>query len=69
MKVNETIKKTIQSLRKQKGLIQKDVAKSLGITTLTYQRYEYGDRIPDAKTAIQIAEIFDTNVESIWGKP
>lgn len=61
------LKSKIQNLRTAKGLTQKDMARVAGVTEVCYQRYEYGERIPDATTAILIADALGTTVKQLWG--
>ena len=70
MKTDKKFKALMQGLRQQAGLSQKELADKAGISGLAYQRYEYGDRVPDARTAIRIAKALDTTVEKLWdGNP
>ena len=46
----------LKNARKKAGLTQEEVAKQAGITTVAYQRYEAGKRVPNAVTAILIAD-------------
>ncbi len=70
MKTNKEFKALVQGLRQQANLSQKELADKVGISGLAYQRYEYGDRVPDARTAIRIAQILGTTVEKLWdGNP
>ena len=57
----------IKELRIAAGLTQKELAAIAGVTVACYQKYEYGTRIPDAKTAIKIADALKTTVEQLWG--
>ena len=61
------IKATIQSLRHSIGKPQKEIASAAGISIMSYYRYEYGERIPDACTATVIAAALGSTVEAIWG--
>lgn len=42
--------------RNKTGLTQVEIAEKSGITPICYQRYESGERIPRADTAILIAD-------------
>lgn len=57
----------LKTLRLKLGLTQGDVAKAAKISLMSYKRYEYGERIPDARTATQIATALHTTVEKLWG--
>ena len=56
------------SLRKQKGLTQKDLAEHLGISRQAYANYESGSREPDIATLKQLADFFDVSVDCLLGK-
>ena len=57
----------ISDKRQLKGLTQNELAKLTGISAMSYHRYEKGDRVPDARTAIRIAKALGTTVEKLWG--
>ena len=42
-------------------------AEKIGITEVALSRYVCGNRVPKATTAIKIADVLGTSVESIWG--
>jgi DNA-binding XRE family transcriptional regulator len=67
MKTDKKFKALMQGLRQQAGLSQKELAEKAGVSGLTYQRYEYGDRVPDARTATRIAKALGATVEELWG--
>lgn len=46
----------LQAAREKSGKTQAQVAREADITTVTYQRYEYGIREPGVRTAIRIAD-------------
>ena len=57
----------LKKYRLEKGLTQKEVAFQVGITEMSYQRYERGQRFPDIRTAIRIGEILGIdNVNELW---
>ena len=45
----------IKSIRKQKGITQKELASKLGMSITGLQNYEYGDTIPSLKQIEKIA--------------
>ncbi len=47
----------LRAARKASGKTQEQVAKSVGISVQVYQRYEYGQNVPGARTAIRIADV------------
>lgn len=54
--------------RKNKGLLQKDVAHMLGIATNTYSCYETGTNEPSIAMLISLADIFDVSVDELLGR-
>lgn len=61
-KLKSKIQSKIQFLRTNQGKTQRDVANGAGISIITYQRYEYGDRVPNACIASTIATIVGRTV-------
>lgn len=57
----------IKKLRLMLGLTQDEIAKKAKISVMSYKRYEYGERIPDAQTAVLIADALGTTVKELWG--
>ena len=57
----------LKTLRIQSGKTQKQVADEVGIQESAYQRYERGERVPNAKRACKIARALGTTVEAIYG--
>jgi len=60
------VSNALKTERLKLGLTQNNVAVQLGISPITYQRYESNKRIPDVQVAISLARILNTNVESIF---
>lgn len=60
------IKRLIQ-LRENKQLKQIEVAKLLNIGTVTYNRYEKGEREPDHKMLNKIANFFNVSTDYLLG--
>ena len=58
------ISETLRELRKSKGLTQEDVAARAGVSLITVQRAERGDRL-SANTIASIAAAFDTTAEAL----
>ena len=59
----------LQKLRQQAGFSQEEFARKVGISTMSCKRYEYGDRVPDVRTAIRIAKVLGTTVEKLFPSP
>ena len=67
---NKNFKQLMQGLRQQAKLSQEEIAVKVGISVMSYKRYEYGDRVPSVRTAIRIAQVLGTTVECLWdGNP
>ena len=56
----------LKQLREERGLLQKAVAKSVGITTSYYGMIELGTRRPGLDLAIRICKYFDLSVEEVF---
>src|SRR5690606_38625198 len=63
-----TFARRLRTLRKQHGLLQKDVAKKLGITASAYGFYEQGKREPPIEIINKIASIFDVSTDYLLGR-
>lgn len=57
--------KTLAYLRKENGLSQKELAVLLGVSAGTIGMWETGHRTPPLKKAIEVANLFNTQVECI----
>lgn len=64
MKFNECLKHH----RELCGYTQKQLADILSIAPRSYQRYELGEREPDIKTLIQLADIFKVSLDDLVGR-
>lgn len=53
--------------REASGKTQAQVAKEIGISELSYQRYEYNKRLPRADVAVLIARAVNSTVEKLFG--
>lgn len=56
----------LKECREALHLTQKEVAERAGIKEQQYQRYEYGDRIPNAIIAVRLAGALETTVEALY---
>ena len=59
--------KTIQSLREQSGMSQKELAKRAGVSTGAIGNYEAGLRRPKFETIEALADIFNVPIELLIG--
>ncbi len=64
----ENFSSRIKSLRKERGLKQKEMAEILGLADRSYQCYEYGERFPDFQGLIAIADFFDVSLDYLVGR-
>ena len=55
----------ISTLRREKGMTQKDIADKLGITDKAVSKWERDIAFPDTATIPKLAEILDINVEEL----
>ena len=56
----------LKKAREKVGLTQVEVAKKAKVSTLSYQRYEAGKRIPNAYIAQRIAKAVNSKVEELF---
>ena len=55
-------------LRTEKKLLQKDVAKAIGMSVIGYQRYEYGTRNPTSDILLALCNFYDVSADWILGR-
>ena len=55
-------------LRKDKGLLQIQVAQAVGLSLRGYQRYERDERSPDADILLALADFFGVSVDYLTGR-
>ena len=53
----------LATLRKEKGVLQKDVAAYLNVTVATISNYEKGVHSPDYETLVKLADFFDVSTD------
>lgn len=58
----------LKELRKVKGMTQCEVAKVIGYSSLSYARYEKGEREPDISTLCKLADFFVVSVDYLLGR-
>ncbi|GEA30232.1 helix-turn-helix domain-containing protein [Clostridium diolis] len=58
----------LRELRSEKGVVQKDVANFLNITTSAYGFYEQGKRVPDTDIMIKLSNYFNVSLDYLLGK-
>ena len=52
-------------LRNEKGILQKDLVKKLGLNLHTYQRFEYGLQEPRMSTLIALADFYGLSLDEL----
>ena len=62
---NQSMGETISSLRKEKGMTQKELADMLGITDKAVSKWERNVAYPDIATIPALAEILGVSVEEL----
>lgn len=58
----------LREARKRKGLLQKEVAEQLDITSRAYQYYEGGRRRPDYETLAALADLLEVSADYLLGR-
>jgi transcriptional regulator with XRE-family HTH domain len=58
----------LKTLRKAKGVYQKDVAEMLGVLERQYRIYEAGNVDPPTSKTIMLADYFDVSVDYLVGR-
>ncbi len=56
----------IKEFRKKKNLSQSDLAEKMKVKQNTFSQWENDIRIPNVKQALNLAEILETTVESLY---
>ena len=58
----------LRSLRKEQHLRQSDVAEALKTALSTYQRYEAGERDPNAPMIVAMADFYGVSADYLLGR-
>ncbi len=61
------LQEQISFLRKQKGLTQEELAKTLGVTNQAVSKWESGQNCPDIQLLPEIAKLFEVSVDELLG--
>lgn len=62
------LSKGLKRVRKEKKVLQKDIAKILELPLRTYQSYEYGEALPSVETLDKLADYFDVSLDYLVGR-
>ena len=57
----------IRTLRKARGLTQKELAEKLDISDKTVSRWESGVQLPEASLIPQLAAVFCVSIDELYG--
>ena len=57
----------LKAIRVERGLKLRDVADAAGMTLRAYQRYEAGEREPDIKGLVSLADFFGVSLDELCG--
>lgn len=68
MQTEKVFQERLRLLRSEKGVSQKQVAESLGITETGYQNYEVGRRKPTFDILPAIADFFGVSTDYLFGR-
>ncbi|MDR3729950.1 MAG: helix-turn-helix transcriptional regulator [Oscillospiraceae bacterium] len=55
-------------LREKRGVLQKDLAKAIGISLHAYQRFEYGEQEPRLSVLVALADYYDLTLDELVGR-
>lgn len=55
----------LKELRKAKGMTMDELAKASGVSRVSINRYELGDRVPDIIIASKLARALDCKIEEL----
>ena len=66
---NQTMGETISTIRKQKGMTQKDLAEQLGVTDKAVSKWERDVACPDIGTLPKLATVLGISVEELLNAP
>ncbi len=64
----EILSNRLLNLRKEKKLTRPDVANAIGISLKSYQRYETGEREPNASVLAALADLFGVSIDYLLGQ-
>ena len=58
----------LKTLRKERGLKQKDMSDYLSLSPRGYQCYEYNEGYPDVPGLVALADFFDVSLDYLMGR-
>lgn len=66
--MSKKFSENFSALRKEKGLTQAEVAAKLNISAQAISKWENGESMPDVSLLGDIAELFDTTIDALFGR-
>ena len=57
----------LRRLRERRGMNRRALSELVGISKNMVSRYERGERLPDIKTAMEIADFFEFSLDDLCG--
>lgn len=63
-----SLSERLLQLKKERNLLQKEIANSIDISLRSYQRYESGERYPDSNTLSKLADYFNVSTDYLLGR-
>lgn len=57
----------LRRLRERRGMNRRALSELVGISKNMVSRYERGERLPDIKTAMEIADFFEVSLDDLCG--
>ena len=66
--IDNDLSERLKELRFSRNLTQKEIADSVGMAPVAYQRYEYGTREPAYQKLIALADYFDVSLDYLVGR-
>jgi len=61
------ISQNLIALKKERNLLQKDIAQAVGVSLRAYQYYERGEREPASETILKLADYFNVPTDFLLG--
>lgn len=55
-------------LKRERNLLQKDIAASVGLSLRAYQYYEKGQKEPTLSVLLRLADYFDVSLDYLVGR-
>ncbi len=63
-----TFGKRLRMIRMKRGYTQQHLSDLLGISLVTYQKYEQAERFPISENLVNIGEVLDVSIDWLLGR-